>query len=1215
MAKLNSLEKAKVRERVAALSKKKSSLLYNFYENVKRGTEVFSMEEVDIAIDSLKLAKLDIKERETRQRQEQEAALLKQQMEDQEKLRRAAEARAARRAEKKRKEHVKQVTAMDLPMDYTNSFEDDERTNIQCDTISEGLLVSLDALGIVDIEFIAAITGEDMRTVIETLKGSIFQNPLHWEECFYKGWETADEYLSGNLMHKYALALEANEAYDGYFDANIKALEDVIGPDLNVEDIYITLGSPWVPADVIDDFILHMVGLDPVNGVYPSGANPFRAHAYAVRHDEVTGLWDVPEKSRFTKSCAHGKYENICFNVYGTDRMDMLRLLENILNMKTLAIHDVIDPHKKTRVINQAETVKVLEKQDQMIKEFQDWVWKDPDRKQRLQSAYCRKYGNIKRRVFDGSFLDFPDMNPEIRLHPHQKNSVARIIMSPNTLLAHDVGAGKTYTMIAAGMELRRLGKSKKNLYVIPNNILPQWVGMFQKMYPNAKLLVVDRRNFCIKKRDETLQRIIHEDFDGILMTYSCFDMLSLSKSYYKNMYEQQLARLDKAATGFASKHVIDRKRMAAFNALTKVQEEMADNVCDIPFDDLGINTLFVDEAHNYKNVTLNTGISRVRGLSNAGSSKCNAMMDKVHCVQRQNNGGRVIMATGTPITNSITDIFVMQKYLQDGELEFLNIQNFDSWVAMFGKKTTEFEIDVDTNSYHLATRFSRFCNVPELTAILSSIADFYHVEKATGLPEFSGYLDCTMQGSEDFKEFLQGISRRADDVRQKRVEPKVDNLLKITTDGRKAALDMRLIDMVFGLDPDAKVVHCAEKVAQIYEQTKETKAIQMVFCDVSTPKPGFNMYDELKNLLVAMGIPADEIAYIHDAVSEQQKNLLFRDLREGLKRVVIGSTFKMGLGVNVQERLIALHHLDVPWRPADMVQREGRILRQGNTCESVQIYRYITKGSFDAYSWQLLETKQRFISQILSGHAVQREGDDVDEAVLNYAEVKALAVGNPKMKRRVEVVNELDKYRLLHQDFVDAQHQKKLQLKEMPGLIEKQLTRIANAQKDMDYVASCPNTYQDMEYEDQKAIRESIYKAVKLYVNNPLEKKVLTFRGFEVVVPAHMQPRPPKPKFDADGNELPVKGEPIPYVLLKRDGIYRMEVESCAGITKRLNNLIDGLAERKRKMEDYLELLQNQKASLEQALLVKEDSYTLQMEMLKAELDELDEELGVKAA
>ena len=408
MAKLNSLEKAKVRERVAALSKKKSSLLYNFYENVKRGTEVFSMEEVDIAIDSLKLAKLDIKERETRQRQEQEAALLKQQMEDQEKLRRAAEARAARRAEKKRKEHVKQVTAMDLPMDYTNSFEDDERTNIQCDTISEGLLVSLDALGMVDIEFIAAITGEDMRTVIETLKGSIFQNPLHWEECFYKGWETADEYLSGNLMHKYSLAMEANEAYDGYFDANIKALEDVIGPELDVEDIYITLGSPWVPSDVIDDFILHMVGLDPVNGNYPSGAIPFRAHSYAVRHDETTGLWDVPEKTRFTKSSAHGKYENICFNVYGTGRMDMLRLLENILNMKTLAVYDVTDPHKKTRIINQAETVKVLEKQDKMIKEFQDWVWKDPDRKQRLQSAYCRKYGNIKRRVFDGSFLDFP---------------------------------------------------------------------------------------------------------------------------------------------------------------------------------------------------------------------------------------------------------------------------------------------------------------------------------------------------------------------------------------------------------------------------------------------------------------------------------------------------------------------------------------------------------------------------------------------------------------------------------------------------------------------------------------------------------------------------------------------------------------------------------------------------------------------------------------
>ena len=1216
MAGLNSKEKLQTRVRVAELSKKKSALLYNFYENIKAGGEVFSTEDIDIALEALKLAQLDIKEREARQRQEQEAEQLKQKMDEDEKRRLAAEARAARRAEQKRREHAKQVTAMDLPMDFSNAFDEDIRANVHCDTIAEGLLLCMDALGMVDIEFISAITGEEMKTVIETLKGSIYQNPLHWNECFYKGWEIADEYLSGNLMHKYALALEANESYYGYFDANVEALEDLIGPELSTDEIYITLGSPWVPTDVIDEFILHMVGLDPKNGVYPKAAEQFLTEEYAVRHDETTGLWDIPHKTRFRKSHLHGKYAHACYKAFGTQRMDMLRLLENILNMKTMAIFDAVGTCSSDRILNQTETVKVLDKQEEMIAEFQDWVWKDPDRKRRLQGAYSRKYGNIRRRVFDGSFLDFPDMNPDIQLHPHQKNSVARILFTPNTLLAHDVGAGKTFTMIAAGMELRRLGKSKKNLYVIPNNIMAQWIQMWNKMYPNAKILVVDRRNFCVKKRDDTLRKIMDEDFDAILMTYSCFDMLSLSKKYYKNLYEEQLKRLDKAVSNFSYRRAIDAKRQSTLRVLEKVQNEMADNVCDVAFDDLGINTLFVDEAHNYKNVSLNTGITRVRGLSNAGSSKCDAMMDKVHCIQRQNNGGRVIMATGTPITNSITDIFVMQKFLQEGELEFLNIHNFDSWVAMFGKKTTEFEIDVDTNSYHLATRFSRFGNVPELTAILSSIADFYHVDHVMGLPEFDGYIDSTQPGSDDFKVFLQDISRRADDVRQKRVDSHIDNLLKITSDGRKAALDMRLIDMVYGLDVDSKVFRCAEQIAEIYEQTMDSKAIQMVFCDISTPKAGFNLYDELKSLLKAMGIPEHEIAYIHDADSEAKKRLLFRDLRQGLIRVVIGSTFKMGLGVNVQERLIALHHLDVPWRPSDMVQREGRILRQGNTCDKVKIFRYITKGSFDAYSWQLLETKQRFISQILSGHVIEREGEDVDEAVLNYAEVKALAVGNPKIKRRVEVMNELDKYRLLHQDFIDQQHKKKKRLGELPDLIEKQKTRIANTQQDMEFVSATPNTYADMEYEQKKAIRDSIYTAVKTHVNHPLEKKVLTFRGFDVVVPARMQPVAPKPKYDEAGNEIPVRKEDhIPYVFLKRSGTYRMAVESNSGITRRLNHVIDTLGNFLNNQKNYLEVLENENTSLQQDLEKKEDSYALQIQVLMAELQQLDEELGVNAA
>ncbi|MBE6533990.1 MAG: hypothetical protein E7678_03350 [Ruminococcaceae bacterium] len=1198
----------KEQEDVALLAKEKSTVLYNFYEAIKRGGEILSPEDIDIAIETLKLAQLDIKEREERKRNERDAELLKSNMEDKEKRRRAAEVRVAKRAEKKRIENTEETTAMELPLDYVNNFDEDERANIHCDSIAEGLLVSLDALGLVDIEFISSVTGEEMKTVIESLKGSIYQNPLHWEECYYKGWETSDEYLSGNLMHKLAIAEAANEEYPGVFDNNIKGLKDVISPNLNTDEIYVTLGSPWVPSDVIDDFILHLIGIDKIKGEYPTSAEPLLQSKYAVRHDSATGMWEIPEKTRFRKNHDYGKYEEYNCFIYGTNRMDMLYLLENILNMKTIAIYDYPDTDKKVKIVNQKETVKILEKQNKMIDEFKKWVWADEKRKARLQGAYCRRYGNIKKRVFDGSFLELTDMNPKIKLKKHQRDSIARIIFSPNTLLAHDVGAGKTYTMIAAGMELRRLGKSQKNLYVVPNNILAQWVEMFRDMYPNAKLLVVNNKNFCLNKRTETLKRIINDDFDAILMTYSCFDMLSLSKKYYQDFYKAKLKMLDDASASFHSKKDVERKKATIFRVLEKLQEDMSKNVCEIPFDELGINTLFLDEAHNYKNVPLESSIAHVKGFNKVGSRKCEGMMDKIHCVQRQNNGGRIVLATGTPITNSITDIFVLQKYLQDGELEFLGIQNFDSWVGMFAKKTTEFEIDIDTNSYHLASRFSRFYNVPELTDILSSVADFYHVDQTAGIPELDGYIDSVRVGSDDFKKFLREISARADDVRQKRVDKKVDNLLKITTDGRKAALDMRLIDLEYGFDIDSKVVRCAETVMDIYEKTRDKKLIQMVFCDSSTPKAGFNLYDELKRLLVAMGMPKDEIAFIHDADSEAKKKLLFHDLCNGTLSVVIGSTFKMGLGVNVQKRLCALHHLDVPWRPADMVQREGRILRQGNECDNVQIYRYITKGSFDAYSWQLLESKQKFISQILSGHVSVREGDDVDETVLNYAEVKALAVGNPLIKQRVELINELDKYKILNRDYIEERAKKKRILGELPEQIEKQIQRIENTKKDISFYACNKIDYKQMDYEEQKFIREKIYVAAKTHVNMPFEQKVLTYQGFDVVVPARMQPKVPYVK---DENDASIKN-PIPYVFVKRNGVYYMEIESLLGITKRLNNLLENLDDKRINQEKELERLKFKKETIEKELEEEDNIFIDEIEALTEKIAKINKELGL---
>ena len=1049
---------AAVPEDIVAEAKKKSKFFAEYYASLQNIQEKLSLDEIDIMAKALEVATLQAKQREEDEKRARRAAAeqrrraARQQKEAREKLR-AAAVRAQIEAEQ-HEAHVKSVTCMDLPADFENAYADDV-PDVCADSAADGLVLCLDRLGRVDIEYIARLTGLSLREIILSLHRSIYQNPLVWGECFYKGWETSDEYLSGNLLYKLSAAKEANETYNGYFQSNVDALTALLPPAVDAENIYITLGSPWVPPDVIDDFILHLVGLVRTN----HDAQAWKQEDYKTRHDEFTGIWEIPEKNRFKNSALHGRYEQTCCSVYGTERMGMMEILENALNQRSVQVTDSVDTgkidpatgkHILRRAINNDETVKALEKQEKLVKEFQHWVWEDDARRQRLQGDYASRFGGVRKRVFNGSFLRFPGMAENIRLYDYQKDAVARILFTPNTLLAHDVGTGKTFIMIAAGMELRRLGKSKKNLYVVPNNILGQWKNAFFKLYPAARLLVVDKKNFCPQKRAGTLQMIRDGDYDAILMAYSSFDRLSLSRNYYICQYQRHLEILEKAKTGFASKGRIDAKIMRIERAIEKLKTEIPKNVCVIPFDELGINTMFLDEEHYYKNVPIETAIHRVHGINRSGSDKCEAMMDKVHCIQRQNNGGRVIFATGTPITNSLTDIYVLQKYLQDGELEFAGIQNFDSWVGMFAEKTTEYEIDVDTNSYHLKTRFSRFKNIPELTAMLSSVADFHRDESTKNSPEFAGYTDSVAQGSELFRDYLKAISDRVDDIRNGRVDTKTDNMLKITSDGRKAALDIRLIDQVFGRETDSKIMRCAENVADIYFETRETRGVQLVFCDISTPKDGFNLYDELRQLLIAMGIPGHKIAFIHEANSDSERETLFGQLRSGDKSVIIGSTFKTGHGVNIQERLVALHHLDVPWRPADMVQREGRILRRGNTSKCVRIFRYITTGSFDAYSWQLLEAKQRFISQILAGDCTQRESSDVDETVLNYAEVKALALGNPQIKRRVELANELSKYQILEREQIAKRAKQQRELGALPQKLEGQERRIALCAQDI---------------------------------------------------------------------------------------------------------------------------------------------------------------------
>ncbi len=1070
------------------------------------------------------------------------------------------------------------TSTVDLSLDWESAFGSSSEHDVaHADSISDALILSLSNLGRVDIGYIMDATGEDYTTVVDALRGAIFQNPDRWGEDPYKGWETAEEYLSGNLRRKLRCARKANNLFPGRFKDNVYAIRKLIPESVDTKDIYITIGSPWVPVDVIENFIVYLLKINTRT-------------VLSVKHDEYTSSWEISNKGFFA-----ALYSMAATNLYGTPKMDALEIIERTLNMKTIAVYDEVSSSLtksgKKRVINQGETLLALEKQQIIISKFKKWVWADAKRKELLENIFETKYSCVRRRIFDGSFLKFPGMSDKIQLYPYQKNAIARIIFSPNTLLAHEVGSGKTYVMIAAGMELLRMGLSKKNLYVVPNNIVTQWRDFFERMYPGVNVLCVEAKNFTPQKREGTLSEVRDGKWDAIIMSYSCFDRIPLSKSAIVQQLQDKVDQIDqieknvkKITSGLKRKKDLLNKEIYA---LREMLEE--DSIC---FDDLGITRMFVDEAHNYKNVPIETKIDKVLGISAAGSKKCKDMMDKVYFIQKQNNGGGVVMATGTPITNSLTDAYIMQKYLQSGELAMLDIQTFDSWIGMFAEKVTEFEVDVDTNNYRLATRFAKFHNLTELTALLSSIADFHQANGSVDLPNFEGYNDSLIERTKAFEAYLKKISSRAESVRSGFVDCRVDNMLKITTDGRKAALDLRLVDDNATLTYKSKVFRCAENVFEIYEKTEGDKSTQLIFCDSSTPKEGFNIYSELKRILVFMGVREEDIAFVHDASSEAQRSKLFAKVRSGEIRVLVGSTFKLGMGVNVQDKLVALHHLDVPWRPADMIQREGRILRQGNSNERVYIYRYITEGSFDAYSWQLLETKQRFISELLSGSLSERSGSDVESTVLNYAEVKALAIGNPLIKQRVEISNELARIFALNRKEVENRIKLEKELLEMPASIARQREL---TEKCLEDVRSYRASRCDYDKEERRVLRNMLSDAINEHIKKErdCEVEVMTYQGFKVVLPANMT-------------------REKAYLWIRREGNYFVELgESAQGAIMRIDNCLSKLSERYQKMSDALRLLVQKQEMLREELS-KNKGYADRIEALKHELENLDKKLGV---
>ena len=1102
------------------------------------------------------------------------------------------QARKAEEERRKKEDHIREVTSMDLPLDWENAFINDSRAQgIHADSASDALIYSLNNLGKVDIEYMAIITGMDCGIIIESLQGVIFQNPDTWNECFYQGWETSEEYLSGNLRRKWKKAKDENEKYNGYFKKNLEALEKAMPRSVQAEDIYVTLGSPWIPADIIDDFIVHLFGEPPSR--YSREREIITPADYRTLHDELTGSWEIQDKWRYYHSAAVSE-------TYGTGKLEALTILERTLNMKSVA---VTREEKGKRVSDSSETLMAMDRQKKLITAFQDWVWKDEERKRRLEHIYDSRYACRRRRVFNGSFLEFPGMSPSVSLYPYQKNAVARIIFSANTLLAHDVGAGKTYVMIAAGQELRRVSLSTKNMYVVPNNLTAQWKEIFLQMYPAAKLLCVTPVQFKPANRRKILEEIRDGNYDGIIIAYSCFEQIPLSKRQYVQNLQKKLdaviCEFNAPGKGTASLEKIRDKMRDTIDELKKTVWEPEESIC---FDQMGITRLFVDEAHNFKNVPIDTKINGTLGISVKGSKRCQDMLNKVYTVQSQNDGKGVVMATGTPISNSLTDIYVMQQYLQSGELALLNLQSFDSWIGMFAEKTEHFEIDVDTGKYRMATRFSEFHNLPELTSILSAIADFHPAATNNVIPDMDGYMDVLVPRTEEFAEYLKEISIRADMVRRGNVPQTEDNMLKITGDGRKAALDLRLVSPNAGTTDLCKAARCAENVAAIWEKTQNERSTQLIFCDTSTPKAGFNLYDELRTRLTELGIPEDEIAYIHDAPTERKKTELFARINTGKTRVLLGSTFKLGLGVNVQERLIALHHLDVPWRPSDMIQREGRILRQGNSNSKVYIYRYITEGSFDAYSWQLLETKQKLISDILSGCQDERSGPEVDDAVLNYAEVKALAIGNPLIRERVETANRLSRLSALRAKEFELRASMENKLIRIPDQKAALTRKIRDCRKDLitrdQWKAEHPQPEdtvgKQQRMKERTELRAVIAEEFQKTAGPEKDRFLAEYQGFRIWVPAGMNPGKPS-------------------LLLTGAGRYPVDMgDAEIGYLIRIDHSISNMNNYLERMEEQMRELEKKECDLRKALARKDD-YGNEIEKLRSKLDWIDRTLGVK--
>ena len=1066
------------------------------------------------------------------------------------------------------------------------------------DTASEALAVSIGEKAGVDIPFMAALCGKTEEEVIEELAGVIFKNPVT------EKWEAADEYLSGNVREKLRTAKQYAENHPEYAP-NVSYLEKVRPKDLDASEIEVRLGAAWVE----DTYITQFMG-----ELFQTPAN-YLGTKIEAKYAKETGRWFISGKK------LDSDRNSLTTSTYGTDRANGYRLLEDALNLRDTKIYDrVMTEDGEKRVLNKAETMVAQQKQEMIREAFKEWVFKDLDRREELCRVYNELFNSIRPREYDGSHIRFSGMNPEITMMQHQKNAVAHILYGKNTLLAHCVGAGKTFEMAAAGMESRRLGLSHKNLYVVPNHLTVQWGSDFLRLYPGANVLVATKKDFEPENRKKFCSRIATGDYDGIIIGHSQFEKIPLSIERQIAVIERQiddiiLAISDaKAAEGerYTIKEMERTKKSLEAKLERLSSQERKDNV--VTFEELGVDRLFVDESHFYKNLFLYTKMRNVAGIAQTDAQKSSDMFAKCQYMDEITGGRGVTFATGTPISNSMVELYTIMRYLQYELLQKLGLGHFDAWAAAFGETVTAIELSPEGTGYRAKTRFARFYNLPELMSIFKECADIQTADLLKlPVPEVE-YVNEVLKPSPEQLEMVKAFAARAEAVRGGGVDPSVDNMLRITNDGRKCALDQRLLNDMLPDTEGSKANRCVENVYEIWNRTMQEKSTQLIFCDLSVPKTdAFNVYDDVREKLVSMGIPREQVAFIHEAATEAKKAELFAKVRSGQVRVLLGSTPKLGAGTNVQDRLIALHHLDCPWKPAELEQQDGRILRQGNRNEKVWIYKYVTESTFDAYMWQILENKQRFISQIMTSKSPVRSCEDVDDTALSYAEIKSLATGNVHIKEKMELDIQVSKLKLLKAEYTSQKYRLETDIaRGYPAEITVLKERIAGLTADKALAAPAFEKVEEEDrfameiggraYKDRKAAGEALVNACTGLIRTGGEGRVGQFSGFSL-----------NAFFDRAFARfmLNIKGQCSHRIELGKDAL---------GNIQRISNALAKIPEELKKAQQKLENVQRQLAIAKEEVekpFIKEAELQEKLERL-AELNVLlnmDEKSPVEAA